>query len=113
MIKLYLAWGFASVVTLALLGGALAYPDAYAPVADDQAAQLVGGQTTGCQCFQRVYCNQPPYCTAACFVIPADTSLCTVYGVGGNVCLCGPSTVCAPCYHNIGPCVVTTCPPPP
>jgi len=112
MTKLYLAWGIASMVILALLGGTLIYPDAYAPVADDQAAQLVGGTPTPCDCFQRLFCNQAPYCSGACWIIPADTSLCTQYGSGVNSCRCGIPTQCAPCWGGVGPCLVTTTPPP-
>jgi len=112
MIKFYLAWGVASVVVLALLGGSLAYPDAYAPVSDDQAAQLVGGVPTNCDCFQRLFCLQAPYCSASCWIAPGDTSLCTQYGVGGNAGRCGPATQCFPCWGIVGPCLVTTTPPP-
>jgi hypothetical protein len=117
MTKLYFGWGLALVATLALLGGALVYPDSCAPVADDAAAALVGGDG-GCDCYSRWNCAAYPWCTSAIWLTltacgqPCDQP--NTYGYNSQLCGSGPcsSSHCATGYGAVGPCI-TKCPPGP
>jgi hypothetical protein len=114
MTKFCCVWGLALVATLGLLGGALAYPDALAPVSDNEAAALVGGANP-CDCWQRYTCTPAPYCTSTVWASPADTSQCTrtnEYGYNPMTCSQTCNCSCVTCYGATGPCI-TKCPPAP
>jgi hypothetical protein len=115
MTSIRFAWGVALVATLGLLGGVLAYPDPYASVSNDEAAALVGG--TNCDCWSRWNCAAPYYCTDAIWLTltggyPCDRP--NTYGYNSIKCGTGPCscTNCASGFSDVGPCIVSSCPPP-
>lgn len=104
MKKFYFAWAFAVVATFALLGLAAANPFAGTPVTDDEAAQLLGGQT-GCGCLSLVPCNGVGGCSASCYFGSIGCSLPNTVGYSGTK--CGDQSGCNQCYYSYGPCVAT------
>jgi hypothetical protein len=98
-------WGIALVAILGLVGLSLGYPSG-APLADDEAAKLVGGQRA---CFDWIpvtctvgACNMQPNCWTPGNSNPAGSQ-------AGSDSYCGPNTVdCVPCKRFFRPCMVVT-----
>jgi hypothetical protein len=102
------SWGIPLVATLALLGVALAYPDASGPVSDREAAQLVGGATCySCVYFNNVDCDDQVLCPGQCWNvdIPCGPQSWT------TTIPCGNNAGCNTLYCGLVNCVVATAPP--
>jgi len=104
MKKFYFAWGFAVVATFALLGMSAANPFAGTPVTDDEAAQILGGQT-GCGCLEFAPCNGTGGCKASLYFGSISCSL--PNQVGYSPYKCGPNSGCNNGYYSYGPCIAT------
>jgi hypothetical protein len=104
MKKLCFAWGIALVVTVALLGVSAANPFGGAPVADDEAALIVGGQV-GCGCLGAFPCDGTGGCSGMLYF---GTIRCNLPNtVGYSPTKCGPTTGCNNGWYSYGPCVAT------
>jgi hypothetical protein len=99
----YFLWAVVLVATLGMLGLPLAYPSGV-PVSDDEAAQLVGGQT--CYVMVNSYCSAYfTGCGLSCWCVQGTT---TAGSYPQNQAQCGTRSTCTYQWTNPMKCLPTT-----